>query len=285
VYEGEGDGGGNGAGTGAGNQGQGQGQGQGSGQGQGQGQGQGGNPPGKEEGKGNGLLTQDQFNKALADEKRKWQGSQKELVAQLESLKQAQGLTQQQRDDLQHQIEALQATYTTKEEQAKQEREKLEKGWKKERDQLSNERDQWKNDYSKLYIDIDIRRAASKNNAFSEDQMVDYLGPRAKLAPEVGEDGKTTGKYVPVISFQDTDKDGKSITLELSIADAIKRMKELPDRFGNFFKVEGPGGIGSISRPGAGSNGGGFRPDMTPEEYREFRKKRGRGPASVTSNT
>jgi hypothetical protein len=279
VYQNDGSGAGAGAGSGSGEGGNGGGEGgSGSGSGGSGGSGSGGSGSGGSGsgGSGNQTFTQDQLNKYLAEEKRKWQNTQKDLVSQLEQIKQTATLTQQQRDELQQQIDAITAQYTTKEEQAKQEREKLEKTWNKKEKELASERDQWKSQYSSLYIDIEIRKAATKNNAYSEDQMVDYLGPRAKLSPEVGEDGKPTGKFVPTITFQDADKDGKSITLELSIPDAIKRMKELPERFGNFFKAEGSGGIGSHNRPGVPGNAlaSGFDPKWTPEQYREWRKKR-----------
>ena len=49
------------------------------------------------------------------------------------------------------------------------------------------------------------------------------------------------------VEFSDTDKEGKPVTLDLTIAEAVKRMSEM-DEYANLFKSEGTGGVGGVNR-------------------------------------
>ena len=92
-------------------------------------------------------------------------------------------------------------------------------------------------------------------------------------AEELDSEGKPTGKLIPKVKLQDKDKDGKPVTLELLVPEAIKRMKEMEQYF-NLFKGEGTGGIGGMNR---GSGKG--QPDFVklakenPAEYRRLRRE------------
>lgn len=220
-------------------------------------------------------FTQEEVNAFLADDRRKTENKNKELIAQLEALKQSEGMSKKQQEELQAQIDSMQQQYMSKEELAKQEREKEMKKFEAESKKNAEEASKWKQDYTKLRIDNAIITAATEHGAYSTQQMITFLTPITELTTEVGEDGKPTGKFIPMVNLDDKDKDGKDIVLKLSVSDAVKRMKELPERFGNLFKGEGAGGIGITNRPGnANGSGadGGFRPNMTPAEYRAWRK-------------
>lgn len=243
-------------------------------EGDGDGQGGGGDPPPAK------TFTQAEVDKIIADRLKKNTDQNKSLAEQLEKAKQQAGLTQQEKDALQEQIESLQKTYLTKEELSKQEQEKLTKKQKEETESLAKDRDTWKNQYSSLFIKGEITDAAVKNKAFNVEQMVDYLSPRTKLEPEIGDDGKPTGNLVPMTTIVAPDKDGKNQTLQLSIQDAVKKMREIPERFGNFFQAEGSGGTGTLNGSGSGGGSGEARfakgapypRGATPEEHAKWRK-------------
>lgn len=276
-YFGDGDGGTGNSGTGTGT---------GGNSGTGTGTGTGGNGSGGTGGSGSGgsggnnappqTFTQDQVNAFLAEDRRKAENKNKELIAQLETLKASENLSKKQQEELQAQIDSMQKQYMTKEQLEKEERDKEIKKLTEESKKAAETAERWKNDYTKLRIDNEIIRASTEHGAYSNEQMITYLTPRTELTTEVGEDGKPTGKLIPMVNLEDKDDKGKDIVLKLSVSDAVKRMKELPERFGNLFKGEGVGGVGTLNRPG-GTGGGngtaeGFRSDMTPAEYKAWRK-------------
>jgi len=92
-----------------------------------------------------------------------------------------------------------------------------------------------------------------------------------KLDPE----GQLTGEYVPQVSFDDFDKEKKPIILELSVDEAVARMRELP-KHQNLFHTDKRGGLGergSSSSPGKKVDMARLaREDQA--AYRELRKKR-----------
>jgi hypothetical protein len=69
-------------------------------------------------------------------------------------------------------------------------------------------------------------------------------------------------------------KTGEPVQMVRTPEEAVKRMKELPDTFGNLFKSGVVSGIGAGMATG-GTPGGG-RVDvrkLTPQQYRELREK------------
>jgi len=108
--------------------------------------------------------------------------------------------------------------------------------------------------YASSTIERSLQDAAITGEAIQPRQIVSILGNTTRLTEVLGEDGKPTGRYAPVVTFNDQDKEGKPVTLELSPGDAIKRMRELPE-YGNLFKGTAKGGLGE-GGGAAGSRGG-----------------------------
>jgi hypothetical protein len=229
-------------------------------------------PESKVEEKPGAKFTQDDVNKFVAEERRKLQKQNTELATQLETVKQNANLTAQEREDLQQRIEALQSQFMTKEELAKSEFDKQQKKSKADLEAATGEARKWQGAFSTLFVTNEIRKASADNNAFSGEQMVDYLLPRAELAQQVDDSGKPTGGFVAVVPFTD-EKEGK--TLKMPIGDAMKKMRELPDRYGNFFKGEGVSGSGLTNQGKGSADVGEFREDMTADQYAAWRKKVG----------
>ena len=72
------------------------------------------------------------------------------------------------------------------------------------------------------------------------------------------------------VKITEKDKDGRTITLDLPVDEAVKKLTE-KDEFANLFKGKGTGGLG-------GQNRDGKAPDIEaiartdPAKYRELRK-------------
>jgi hypothetical protein len=225
-------------------------------------------------GKVNFTREQQEFiNKKMAEERRKLQVQNEKTIKELEKLKQAQGITQKQRDDLQTRIDELQAQFMSKEELLRKEKEKLAKEHKTIVEQLSFDRDSWKNRYHTSTINRALQDSAIRHEAFNPEQIMAILEKQTRLVEESDEEGKPTGSLVPRVKLNDVDGEGKPITLDLTVDQAVKRMKDTPDKFGNLFKSGVAGGIGGT---GSANNGRGKTVDpskMSMHEYLEWRKK------------
>lgn len=240
-------------------------------------EGEGGDPPSPPAPGGGGnppktTFTQADVDRFVANTRREETAKREKLAGELEQLRSNNKLTQEERDSLTAQIDALRNESLTKEQKLTRDHESLSKKYKTDTETLSGERDSWKNNYASLLINNELTTAAVSNNAFSPDQIISQLSRDAKVVPVLDEEGKETGKFQVLVKFQDVDvKTKKPVTLELSPADVVKRMVELPERFGNLFK--------SGVQPGLGTQKAGSKPEgtpdikkMTPEEYREWRK-------------
>lgn len=269
VYEGEGDGGDGGQG-GEGGSGDGDG---------GTGGGDGGNKGGEGEGdkNKNKTFTQEQVNKMLAEDRRKHKAQVDAHVAELERLKKLKGISDKDKADLQARIEELNNSVLTKEELARKNEEKIKGEHKRTVETLTTERDGWK----KRYVDSTITRAitdeAVKAEAFSPSQIVALLKGSTRLAEVLdGEGNPVPDEFVAKVTLNDTDKEGKPVTLDLTVAEALKRMKDRTDEYGNLFKSGVSGGIGGSGNRGTG--GKGFDPKTaTPEQWQKHRQEMGLG--------
>lgn len=213
-------------------------------------------------------FTQEQLDKIVQDRVKKLQDSNKNAITELETLRSKAQLTQQERDELEGRIENMKNEHLTKDELAAKERQKLEKQYKEETEKLTKQAATWQARFTESTILRSITDASVTNDAFDPEQVAAILRPNTSLL-EVLEDGKPTGNFAAKVKFADVDKDGKPVTLELEVPQAVKRMKEL-DRFKNLFKDTSSGGLG------ARNTGGGNPLDitkLTPEQYRKARKE------------
>lgn len=219
-------------------------------------------------------FTQDELNAILAKEKGQWRKQTEEQIKQLETLKKSKSLTDKEKEGLASRIEELSKTLLSKEELARKSETSLKKQHEEEKKKLVEERDDWQGRYTRERIERDIITAAKAADSSDEEQFVDLLSPKARLVQVLDAEGQPTGDWQPQVKFKDVDKDGKNVVLDLSVTDAIKRMKEIA-RFANLFKSGATGGVGA-SRTGATARGAGKPVDqMSPAEYRKFRVEQG----------
>jgi len=194
-----------------------------------------------------GLFNQEQVNTILADEKRKMQERQKNLITELEESKKTANLTTAERSQLEQRIEDLQNANLTSEEKQKRAADKTKKEYDNQVNTLASERDNWRTKHATLMIDTAITKAAALEKALYTEQIAALLVPKTKLVESLDDEGKPSGILEPRVSFPDTDKNEKPIILELSVPEAVKRMKEL-EQYGNLFEGEKRSGIGGNNK-------------------------------------
>lgn len=227
-------------------------------------------PPPPSTGKPKPAFSQEDVNRFLAEERRKQEAKNKSVIGQLENLKKNVEMTAQQKEALEKQIEELRNASLTKEEQLKREQEKAAKVYAEEKEQLRKQAETWQQRYANETVRRSILDAAVQNEAFNPEQLVNILRGDTRLTEATDEEGKPTGDFIAKTRFNDIGKDGKPVLLDMTVPEAIKRMKESPDRFGNLFKSGATGGLGATTKPG--SKGVKIE-DLTPAQYRELRKK------------
>lgn len=216
-------------------------------------------------------LTDEQqafVNNLLKQEREKYQKSARDAIQELQTLKTRSALNDEERQTLEARIEQLTSDSSTKEENAKREREKIEKKAKVDLDKALEEGTRWKALFTESTISRSITDAAVENQAYAPEQIAAILSPNTKLVEEIGEDNKPTGRFIAQVSMTVT-KDGKTEKKIMTVADAVKHLKETP-KHQNLFKAEGSGGLG---RPGSDAT----IPDLQklgtdPEAYRKARK-------------
>lgn len=225
-------------------------------------------------------FTQDQLNKFLADDRRKHQDQVKQTVVQLEELKKNVQLSEQAKTELESRIETLNSSLMTTEERSKAELAKKDKELKGVAESLSKERDNWKSSYASEVITNKILKASVDHKAVSSDQMLDLLMPKTRLVEVLDTDGKTVKGYIPKAKIKTVNDKGEEIELDLTIEETMKRLKEMPERYGNLFDGGVQGGLGGKGSTGGSGTTGGNLMDLAKqggETYRANRQKFGLG--------
>jgi len=190
------------------------------------------------------LLTQEKVNAILAEEKKKSQKAHQDTLDQLKALKKQANLTSEERSELEKKIETIESTLKTEEQLAAENAKKAENRHKKELGSMEEKKTKWKTRYTNSTIDGALRDACEVEGqkAYYPKQVLAILRPDTHLIEALDKDGKPTGDLVPQVKFKDQ-KDGKSITLDLSVNDAVKRMSEMKEH-ANLFAGKGTGGPG-----------------------------------------
>ena len=220
-------------------------------------------------------FNQDDVNTMLAKEKRKTQDAQKRLAQELEKAKQDVALSDEDRTELSKQVEELERKYMTIEERSIQAADKTKGQHDSAIKDLVTERDAWQQRFTSATIDVAITQAASANKAIQTEQIAALLRPFTKLTEKLDEDNKPNGTFESRVAFNDTDKNGKPIVLDLSVPEAVKRMSELSN-YGNLFVNGKSGGLGGVGNSGKRTNDAELLEKAMNDSalYRELRKKR-----------
>jgi len=232
-------------------------------------------PPSQPQPQPQSTYTQAQLNTMIANERRSLQEKLNATTKQLEELRDSQSTTEEQRIQLQSQIEELQSQFQTKEQQQTAAMQKLQKKYETDIASHTESTNRWRSRFENQLMTADFSRYAAAADAFDVDQIAAILRPLTKVV-ERQDGGKPTGEFTSEVSFTAKGQDGKPVQLKLSIEDAIKAMKEWPEKYGNLFKTKAKGGLGEDNAPTGQSKGNlELKPEMSMEDYLEFRKQQG----------
>lgn len=223
-------------------------------------------------------FTQDDVNRLLAEDRRKHQAQLKQMETRLQDVLKSQTLTESERKALQENLTAIQGQLRSKEQQAALEKQELEQSYQGKLSDLEKKASVWENLYRDSTIDRALLDAAMKNDAFSPSQIITQLRNQTKLIEDTDAvTGKPNGRYKVVVEMMDVDpKTGQQVNMTRTAEEAVKRMKEMPEQYGNLFKSGVVSGIGSGSATGGLLPGQSGRIDvrkLTPQQYREIREK------------
>lgn len=215
---------------------------------------------------GDKTFSQEELNKILAEDKRKHKTQLQKVEQQYETLLKSSQLSQQERASLEESLEDVRKQMRTKEEQAKIEKKALQDKFTAEIDVLKVRAESAERKYTESTINRSLQDAAVVGDAFSPSQVVTLLRPLVKMVDDS-----------PMVDFPDISSEtGEDIIKQMTPAEAIARMKQLPEQFGNLFKSGVVGGIGAGSTTGGVQPGQNGRVDIRKirnmDQYLEIRK-------------
>lgn len=188
---------------------------------------------------------QEELNSIMANNRKNLQQKNQQLIEQLTQLRDQASMSAQAKEELETRIEELQTQYMSKEELSKREVSKQAEKHLKEVEKLTSEAGKWQKMYSHSTIQRALLDAAIEGKALRPSQIVAILGQTTQIVEELDATGQGTGKYKPIVKFNDVDDNNDPITLELSPKEAIKRMKDLPEEYGNLFEGDSASGLGA----------------------------------------
>lgn len=223
------------------------------------------------------VFTQADVNRFLADDRRKHIQKYEELESAYKEALENQTLTAEQRAKLQEQLEDVQKRFRSKEQQLEMDKKSLEDRYQQDTQKLKEAAVIWEAKYKSSVADRSLLDAAITNEAFSPTQIVGLLRPMTRMVEAMDDNGNPTGDLTPMVDFPDIDTNtGESIMTRRTPEEAVKRMKELVDQYGNLFKSNVVSGIGSGSGTGdlvSGANGRIDVKKLTTEQYMKLRKE------------
>jgi hypothetical protein len=224
-------------------------------------------------------FTQDDVNRIVAADRRKLEEALKKTEKQYQELLASQSLTEQERKALQANLEMVQGQLRSKEEQLLLEKKQVEEAYAGKLQEMEKKATHFETMYRDSTIERALQDAAVKHEAWSPSQVVSLLRGQTKMLEETDpKTGKLTGKYKPVVEMQALNTTtGEMETKAYTPDDAVRKMKDTPDIWGNLFRSGVVSGIGAGTATGGLSPGQSGRLDaaairkLTQEQYREIR--------------
>ncbi len=235
----------------------------------------------KESGEASKLFNQDQVNAIVAADRRKLAEAHQTVTKKYQELEgmyknalEDKNLTAEARAQLEAKLEDVQKTFLTKEETLIAEKKKLEENLSKEANQWKEAAIRWENQFKQTLVDRTLQDAAVQHEAYNPSQMIALLRPMTKVAEKLDEQGKGTGLYEVVVDLADINSEtGSPQITRRAPEDAVKRMKELKDLYGNLFKTNVVSGIGAGTAQGGASGGKVDPKKISTAEYMRIRKE------------
>lgn len=211
-------------------------------------------------------------NEIVAAERRKHQAPLQVAEKQIQDLLAGKSLSDTERQKAEETLATVQMQLRTKEQQAALDRQKLEEAHGKTLKEVAEKATLWETRYKDSTRDRALLDAAVSGDAYQPTQLVTILKPMTKLVEEQGE-------FKTMIEFPDTDPvTNERSTFLRTPEEAVKRMRELPEIYGNLFKSGVVSGIGSNSATGGLTPGKDGKVDLEklakdPEQFRKVMRE------------
>lgn len=202
---------------------------------------------------------QHKLNSALAQDKRARRVQLAKAERQLTELAEIKNLSDQDRANIEESLEDFrQQLRSTEENAAIEKKKKMEENFKQEITALKKRAEDADSKYQESTIQNALFDAAIAGGAFNPDVLVTVLRKRTTL----NADGAA------IVDFATKDAEtGKETVQQISPADAVRRMKAEPERFGGLFKE-----FLTTTVPPVGKNGEVDVRKLTSEQYMHLRK-------------
>ena len=202
------------------------------------------------------------------------------LVAELEGLKTKATMTDGEREALGSRIEELRSEHLSAAQKATKTIKELEAKFTKVEAEKTNVQKEWRDRYDSFRIDRELMDAATFSNALTPMQLVKMLIPDTKVVEQLTDAGEPTGNYdvKTAITIFEGEGDKKTpVAIELSPRDAIAKLREMPNIWGNQFAADAADGVGgnqSVWAPRVP------KPDATemPDDFEEYKAWRANNP-------
>jgi hypothetical protein len=223
-------------------------------------------------------FNQDDVNKFLADDRRKHNDKYSKLEQTYKTMLADKNLATETKSKLELELQDLQKTFRTKAQQADYERKQVEEKLTSEMSGYKESATRWEGMYKDSVIQRSLQDAAIGGEAFNPLQIVNLLRGNTTMRPAMDPEGvEIPNEMIPMIDFPDKDDTtGESVTTLRTPQEAVQRMKELPEQFGNLFRANVVSGIGAGAATGGVTSGEGGRVDvskLSTEQYRRMRKE------------
>ena len=223
-------------------------------------------------------FSQEEVNHIVATDRRKMEDALKKTEKQYQDLLASQSLTEQERKALQANLEMVQGQLRSKEEQLLMEKKQVEEVYAGKLQEAEKKSAFFETLYRDSTIERALTDAAVKHEAFSPMQIVTQLRGQTKMLEETDpKTGRLTGKFKPMVEMLAVNATtGETETKAYTPDEAVKKMKDDRDTWGNMFRSGVVSGIGSGSATGGLMPGQGGKIDvrkLTHEQYLEIRAK------------
>ena len=224
-------------------------------------------------------FTQDEVNRILADDRRKLEDALKKTEKQYQDLLASQSLTEQERKALKANLEMVQGQLRSKEEQLLLEKKQVEEVYAGKLQESEKKASVLRDAVPRFHHRAGAarrRREGTRRSALRRSSR--NCVRRRRCCEETDpKTGRLTGKYKPMVEMLDVNPTtGETETKAYTPEEAVKKMKDMPEHWGNLFRSGVVSGIGSGSATGGLMPGQGGKIDvrkLTPTQYREIREK------------
>jgi hypothetical protein len=218
-------------------------------------------------------FTQEDLNDFLAKDRYKHKAQLQKMESQLHDLAQSKSLTEQERETLKENLDAISSQLLTKDQQLQKEKRALEEAHSKTLSAREADVKRWESLYKESTIDRALQDAAIKHEAFNPAQIITQLRGMTRVEERRDTNGKPTGTYKPIVDFPLRNENGDTSITPLSPEAAVRKMKtEMADVYGNLFKGNVVSGVGGNSDASIGINGKVDPRKLSMQQYVEIRE-------------